>query len=130
MTILNKAFPFATTSEGFSGVPENPDNTLSYDSGVGNPAGSLKSRCFGRNKTGVNNYWEWTGTWEDLGVPVSSTISQVRLAGIDNRCTEWNVADAASFGDIAIYDSGGTVLLLVLKLTKLLVLPIKIAQQP
>ena len=42
MSTLNKVFAFATTLEGFSAVPGG-NATLSYDSGVGNPAGSTKS---------------------------------------------------------------------------------------
>jgi hypothetical protein len=114
MTITNKAFPFATTAEGFTGNPETADCTMSYDSGVGNPAGSLKARTFGRNKTTVNNYWEWSGTWEDLGVTSGDVVTQVRLNAADNRCTEWNVGTSATIGPYAIYDSTGTTLIATL----------------
>ena len=113
MTTLNKTFPFLTTVEGFTGTPGEVDVTMSYDSGVGNPSGSLKTRIIDRNSVGTS-YWEWSGTWESLGVPSGSTVSQVRLFGAHNRCTEYVTVDAASIGPISIYDSTGTVLIATL----------------
>ena len=52
MTTLNKIFSFLSTIEGFTGYPENTDIVMSYDSGYGNPSGSLKTRICGRNKAG------------------------------------------------------------------------------
>ena len=113
MATLNKTFPFLTTVEGFTAYPENTDVVMTYDSGVGNPSGSLKSRISGRNKTGTS-YWEWTGTWEDLGISSGDTITQVRINDADNRCTEWNTVDACTIGPYSIYDSVGTTLIATL----------------
>jgi len=112
MATLNKIFPFLTTVEGFTAV-EGGSALLTYDSGVGNPSGSLKSRVSGRNKAGTS-YWEWTGTWEDLGIPSGDTITQIRINDADNRCTEWNVVDACDIGPYAIYDSIGDTLIATL----------------
>jgi hypothetical protein len=113
MTVTNKAFPFATTAEGFTGNPGDTSITMSYESGYGNPSGALKCRCFGRNKT-ATSYWEWTGTWEDLGVTPGDVVTQVRLNNADTRCTEWNVVDAVDMGPYSIYDSAGTTLIATL----------------
>jgi len=113
MATLNKTFPFATTLEGFTGVPFGTSMTMSYDGTYGNPSGSLKSRNVGRNKAGTS-YWEWTGTWEDLGITPGTTIDQVRINNGDNQCTEWNVGDAATIGPYSIYNSAGDVLIATL----------------
>jgi len=115
MATQTKLFTFVSSAEGFTGYPASSDVTLSYDSGVGNPAGSLKSRVFGRNKTGTDNYWEWSGTWEDLGVPSGYVITHVRLNSGYDRCTEWNVGGSGNFsGPFDIRDSAGTTVIATL----------------
>ncbi len=103
-----KTFSFATTAESFTGTAEG-ESTLSYDSGTGNPAGALKSRILGRNKVN-DNYWEWTGTWEDLGVPSGGTVTQIRVNAGYTKCTEFNVADTFTVGPYELRDSGGTLI--------------------
>ena len=113
MATLNVLFPFASTAEGFTGVPYGSGFTLTYDGAEGNPAGSLETDVLGRNKAGIS-YWEWVGTWEDLGIPTGDTVTQVQLANGDSRCTLFNFVDAASIGPYEIWDSTGTVLIATL----------------
>jgi hypothetical protein len=103
-----KTFSFATTAESFVGTP-GAESTLSYDSGTGNPVGALKSRILGRNKVN-DNYWEWAGTWEDLGVPAGGTVTQIRVNAGYTQCTEYNVADPFTVGPYELRDSGGTLI--------------------
>lgn len=112
MATLNKAYPFASSSEGFSGSSIS-GGTTSWDGTQGNPSGSLLTDADGRNKSGTA-YWELTGTWEDLGISAGATIDQVRLNGVDTRCTEWNVVDSGSFGTVEIWNTDATVLIATL----------------
>jgi len=78
-----KTFSFATTAESFVATA-GASSTLSYDSATGDPAGALKARILGRNKADTD-YWEWTGTWEDLGVPTGATVTNVQLLSAQTR---------------------------------------------
>ncbi len=82
--------------------------------GVGGNLGFISS-----NETTTDSYDEWTGTFEDLGVPVGSKILGYRNAGFSYYFSEWgaNVVesffgdDLASRGALSIDD--GTVRTLV-----------------
>jgi len=100
-----KTFTFATSAEGFTGTSGGKSN-LTYDSGVGNPAGSLKTDSAGRNNLDTSD-WTWTGTWEDLGIPAGSTVTQIRLDGGYTKVTAWNVVDSVTIGPYKLKDSGG-----------------------
>ena len=93
MATVQKTWPWATTVEGWSAVGDTA--TREYDGSYGNPAGSLKERLTGRNKTDAGG-WRWTGTWEDLGVPTGSTVTNVRVESCDYRCTEYSTVDSAT----------------------------------
>ena len=113
MATLNKQFTFTLDAESFSPTVEDGSATLDWYSGDGNPSGSLRSRIVGRNKTS-NNYWEWSGTWEDLGITSGDTIDQVRLAGHDSKVHIWDTADQVTIGPIEIRDSAGTTVIATL----------------
>jgi len=100
-----KTFTFATSAEGFTGTSGGKSN-LTYDSGVGNPAGSLKTDSAGRNNLDTSD-WTWTGTWEDLGIPAGSTVTQIRLDAGYTKVTAWNVVDSVTIGPYKLKDSGG-----------------------
>ena len=108
MATVTKTFAFLSNAEGYTGV-SGPATTMTWDSTVGNPAGSLKTRTAGRNKTD-SNYWEWTGTWEGLGVPVGATVTGIQMTSASTRCTEANVVNNIQIGPYTLYDSTGTVL--------------------
>jgi len=100
-----KTFSFATTAEGFSGT-SGGKSVLSYDFAVGSPAGSLKTDSTGRNNNDNSN-WTWTGTWEDLGVPAGSVVTQVRLESGYTKITAWNTVDSVTIGPYKLKDSSG-----------------------
>lgn len=98
-------YNFASTSESWTGVVL-ADITNTYESGAGNPAGSLQSRIYGKNKNRTGVGWLLSGvTWEDLGVPVGATVDSVD-GKFDWSCTEYNVGvNTSSSGDLTITDS-------------------------
>lgn len=102
---LTKTFNFATGSEGWVGN-DGADTTDSYQSGDGNPAGSLQSRITGGNNTNANAGWYISGiTWESLGIPAGSAINSVD-GKYDWRCSEYNRGDPDSAsGNLFITDS-------------------------
>jgi len=96
-------FDFATDAQGFVATPGGPNTTLSYDSAIGNPAGSLKSRVVGKN---INeqfvNDWRLETTFEGLGVPAGSTITGITSASMQSKCTEFNHGAHSTRGPAAI----------------------------
>lgn len=77
----NKTFLFASDVEAWSGTAGNANTTLSWSSADGCPStGSLQTRAYktGGGATTSSNYWQWTGTWENLGIPAGSAITEVR----------------------------------------------------
>ena len=98
-----KVFSFATTAEGWAFTTVDNATGL-YVGGSGNPAGSLQIDNLGRNKVDQTSYWEWTGTFEDLGVPSGATISGYSSSALDHSCTVFNVVDALTSGAFTIND--------------------------
>jgi hypothetical protein len=101
-------FPFAVDAEGWAGTPA-ANSTTTYDGTAGNPAGSLKTRIAGRNKGPELSYWEWSGTWEALGVPAGRLATGI-TGSLDYSCTEYNVGAASTAGPLELYDNAGTLL--------------------
>jgi hypothetical protein len=102
MAITNKLFTFATL-EGWAFTPVGD-----LSGGLGSPA--LQTDCSGRGDAGVDGYWEWTGTWEDLGVTVGDEISQVNL-DFDWSCSSFLEGVDYDTGAAQIYASNGTTLI-------------------
>ena len=110
-TVVTRTFTFAATAEGFAPNPAAPAGTThSYSGTVGNPAGSLQTRTSGRNRARTASWWEWAGTWQDLGVPAGATVSSVRLTGAQTRCTEYNVGASSVIGPYELRDAADTLL--------------------
>ncbi len=109
---LNYTFNFASSSEGFTATTGG-QSTASFDSGNGNPAGSIYTQITGRRRTN-SNYWEWTGTFEDLGVPSSSIITAIQLTGAYNRCTVYSTGQQSTAGPYELRDSTGATVLATL----------------
>ncbi len=102
-------FNFATTAEGYTATTGG-NTTASYDGAYGNPQGSIYMRISGRNRNNTN-YWEWSGTFENLNVPSGSLVTAIQLSSAYNRCTEYNVGQSSTSGPYELRDStGGTVL--------------------
>lgn len=108
MATVTKTFAFLSNAESFVATA-GPASTLSWDGTTGNPAGSLKARTAGRNKID-SNYWEWTGTWEQLGVPTGSVVTGIQLSSTSTRCSEYNVGAGSSIGPYELRNGDGTVL--------------------
>lgn len=88
MATLTKKFHFLTDTESWTGTTETDVFFGWYRTRLGgrranrtNPPISTyggSTRFFQRGAVGpTDNYAEWTGTWEDLGVPAGSTITAV-----------------------------------------------------
>ena len=94
-----KVFSFATTAESWA--------FTSLDSGTGvysSGDAALEIDNAGRNANDVTSYWEWSGTFEDLGVPTSSTINGYSSSALDYKCTVFTVVDALTSGPYTIND--------------------------
>jgi hypothetical protein len=52
-------------------------------------------------------YWEWTGTWEQLGVPAGATVKAVNL-GFDWRCDIYSTGAASAVGPAELRSETGT----------------------
>lgn len=103
MGSVTVTFDFATDAQGFAATPGGPNTVLSYDSSVGNPAGSLKSRVAGKNvKEQFINDWRLETTFEALGVPAGSTITGIVSASMQSKCTEFNHGGRSTRGPAAI----------------------------
>lgn len=105
MSTVTKTFAFLSNAESFSPTG-GVNSTLIWSSSVGNPAGSLESSVSGRNKTDAD-YWEWTGTWEQLGVPVGATVTSVRLTSASNRLSTQTHPSTTTIGPYDLRDSSG-----------------------
>ena len=99
-----KDFTFATTAEGWT-YTIGGDETGVYDG----TEQALDGNVFGRNKLGTG-YWEWTGTWEDLGVPSGNDATAVTM-DFDWSCYIANVSDGYTTGASELRNSDGTVLI-------------------
>lgn len=112
-----KTFSFNSTAEnwtatvsGATSLSLTRDTTASSDADNDSNAGdgTLQARRTGRNLTDGDAYWEWAGTWEDLGVPAGATVTQCDL-DYDWSCPEYTTgASTSSYGPSELRDSGGT----------------------
>lgn len=109
---VNYTFNFLSSSEGFTATT-GANTTASFDNSYGNPSGSIYMEITGRNKTN-NNYWEWSGTFEDLGVPAGSVVTEIALLNAYNRCTIYNTGQTSTIGPYELRDSSGATLLATL----------------
>lgn len=87
MSILIKKFEFVADTEGWVGTAQDLTIQAWFLSGKGHHqnfpinttlGGSLRTTAPHSNSS-TENYWEWAGTWEDLGVPPGSTVTEVNL---------------------------------------------------
>lgn len=106
MATVTKTFSFLSNSESFVAT-SGPSSTLAWDGTTGNPAGALKSTIAGRSKSDTN-YWEWTGTWEALGVPTGSIVTAIRVNAGYTRCSAYTTGASSTIGPYALYDNTPT----------------------
>jgi hypothetical protein len=100
MAATTKTFAFASNTEGWA---RTGSGTGGHSSADGNPAGSLFHAASGRNTTAAG-VWEWTGTFEDLGVPPGDTVTGYQAAAFDHRAAVWDVVGYANIGPFTVND--------------------------
>jgi hypothetical protein len=78
----DKTFIFTSDSESWTATTSGGSAiSLTWSNADGSPsAGSLRTYDTkgGGGASTSANYWQWTGTWEDLGVSVGNTVTQIR----------------------------------------------------
>ncbi len=109
MSTLVVTFAFASDAQSFSGTA-GAASVLSYDGAVGNPAGALKSRITGKNKSNANN-WARTLTYEAMGIPANSVITGITAASMQSKCTEYATGASSTHGSVTLVDGATTVTL-------------------
>jgi len=82
---MEKTFSFDGSTESwtfsfFCSDPLDGTFTGSFDGGNGNPAGSLLSDYHKNEGSNMecSSYWEWTGSWEDLGVDSGAVVTSTK----------------------------------------------------
>ena len=110
MATVTKTFAFLADAENFVATASGT-TALTWSSTIGNPPGSLQARSSGRNNNLTPSYWEWSGTWEALGVPAGATVTAIQLTGGYNRCSTWTTGRAGSqIGPYEVYDNTPTLI--------------------
>lgn len=105
MALATYSFGFNVDTEGYVGTA-GTSATLTRDA----TNGRLQTRVAGRSKTG-DSYWEWTGTWEQLGVPAGSVVTNVAIAGATVGCTEYTTAGSGNqSGPYELYTGAGALI--------------------
>lgn len=66
--------------------------------------GALRFGAF--NNASNQGYFEWSGTWEDLGVPAGSVIDGVTMTGLRTKAVTLPSGTSGTFDGVKIYDSG------------------------
>ena len=114
MATITQTWAFATTSSGWTGVPVGTGNATTYQSGLGNPAGSLGNITTGHSGNGTG-YWYISGTWAALfGIPTGAVVTNILVSGdhYDGKCNTYTVGASSTDGPLELRSSaGGSVLL-------------------
>jgi hypothetical protein len=114
MADVVKQFSFNTDAEGWtfsagggSNLSGTRDTTEDATNDTNSGTGVLQTVRSGRNATNGTPYWEWTGSWESLGVPAGSTVSAVNL-NYDWRCSTYTTGNNTSAtGPAELRDASG-----------------------
>jgi hypothetical protein len=99
---LTKTFTFDTNLEGFVGYP-----AVTFTCAWLYGALMTYAKEDGGRGTG---YWEWSGTWEELGVPAGATVTAIRLDGYQRACSYYDGAYDCIDGPWELRNSSGTLL--------------------
>lgn len=105
-------FPFAVDAEGFIPTVVSQDVSLTHTMSDGQPAGCLDALYWGNPSGGPQGvaFWEWTGTWEDLGVAAGSTVTNVTLTSVDVRNVSGGMGSGSDMGPFEIRDGTGALM--------------------
>ena len=91
----SQSFTFDAGVEGWT-FTSGGKATGTYDA-----SGYLDNNSTGRNNSDVS-YWQWSGTWEDLGVTPGDIVTDVNM-DIDWSCYIANVSDGYTIGPVERY---------------------------
>jgi len=80
-------------------------NTWDYSATGGNPDNCRIRVCIGKNDNAIEGHIEWTGTWEDLGVPSGNTVSTVQMTDVDTIAHAYSVCDQLDIGEFTLRNS-------------------------
>lgn len=116
MATFTKQFSFNVDAEswvatggGATGIFQNRLATAGAESPNDPNAGSggIRTNRSGKSLSDGTPYWEWSGTWEALGVPTGATITAVNL-DYDWTCNVYTTGAASTTGPAELRDSSGT----------------------
>lgn len=114
MATLTKQFNYNTDLESWSATVGGAtslvmgrDTTEDSSNDTNAGTGVMQARRTGKNVTDGTPYWEWAGTWEDLGVPAGATVTAVDL-DYDSKCSEYTTGATSTVGPSELRDSGGS----------------------
>lgn len=105
---LNKTFD-SDWATGWGTVTESgtcATGVCRQSTAVGNPANSTECLCDTASST-ITMHWEWTGTWETLGVPAGATVSTIQHVDSDTLADLRNCTSVAFLG-LELRDSSNT----------------------
>lgn len=98
---------WAFTQNGASNIAGTRDTTEDAPNDSNAGTGVLQTRRTAKNQSDGTPYWEWAGTWEDLGVPAGATVVGVNIA-YDWRCSEYTTgANTSATGPAELRDGSG-----------------------
>lgn len=101
-------FVFALDAEGWTYTDDQASCSGAFTSGTGNPAGSLQTTgSKGSGAITCNAYWEWSGTWESLGVTAGHGVTGV-LGAYEYAVSDDSSNGTWNTGPYELRDSGGT----------------------
>ncbi len=112
MATATKQFSFNVDLETWAFTGGNAATTGSRDTTEDSTndtnagTGAMQARTAGKNKAS-SNYWEWSGTWEGLGVPAGATVTAVNC-DYDWKCSEYATGSSDSTGPMELRNSAGT----------------------
>lgn len=95
----------AEGAAGIEGATLSKAEDSTNDSGS-NP-GVAKIERAGKSLTNGAPYWEWTGTWQQLGVPAGATVTAVNLS-YDWRCIFYSTGASSTVGPAELRSEAGS----------------------
>jgi hypothetical protein len=109
MPAANKIFDFNTDTQGWVFVPSN----LGYwNNGSATPPNALAVEYTLPAGSGTQSgYISWQGTWEDLGVPPGSTVTQLQINSLKRETLVLGTGGYVTSGPLEFYQSGNPSLL-------------------
>jgi hypothetical protein len=116
MSSTTKTFTFASSQEGWAGTPASTMVIMGHNASTGSPGdGCLTASLSSKNENPGVSYWEWFDTWEALGVPAGSTVTEIGTSNINDynwRCSQYVSGHAGNnfTGEFSIYSSGSTLM--------------------